>query len=319
MPAWVSATGTPECRAKLRPFLWRRAKNHARLPQPQGTVSFASRRVSGRAGGQATDNTPWQAAGPPFHSVSQATPHRFFTRARAKNRRIQPPGDPPQPLQPRWREKFPLTPPPASSTLARSRGKSAAPFTMQTTTAPAASSSAATPAATAATATAPPLRLADPALLKSGALLGDHWCAADSGETFPVKNPATGATLGTVPKMGAAETQRAIEAAQIALPAWKALPGKTRANILRKWNDLILANAEDLAAAHDRRAGQAAGRVARARSPTRRRFIEWFAEEAKRVYGDDIPAIRAPTSASSCSSSRSGSARRSRRGISRPP
>ncbi len=129
------------------------------------------------------------------------------------------------------------------------------------------------------------LRLADPALLKSQALLGDRWCAADSGETFAVNNPATGETLSTVPSMGTAETRRAIDAAQAALPAWKALPGKTRANILRKWNDLILANAEDLAQLMTAEQGkpltESRGEIAYAAS-----FIEWFAEEAKRVKGD---------------------------------
>ncbi len=129
------------------------------------------------------------------------------------------------------------------------------------------------------------LRLTDPTLLKSAALLGDGWVAADDGGTFSVKNPATGELLSEVPKMGAAETKRAIDLAAAAFPAWKALPAKTRANTLRKWNDLILANAEDLAqlmtAEQGKPLAESRGEIAYAAS-----FIEWFAEEGKRVRGD---------------------------------
>src|SRR5471030_1909894 len=89
------------------------------------------------------------------------------------------------------------------------------------------------------------LKLNDPTLLKSTAPLAGMWSAADSGETFPVTNPASGQLLGDVPQMGAAETRRAIEAAQAALPGWRALAAKARAQILRRWHDLILANLED--------------------------------------------------------------------------
>src|SRR5882762_8475133 len=92
------------------------------------------------------------------------------------------------------------------------------------------------------------LKLSDPALLRSAALLAGSWSPADSGETFPVTNPASGQKLGDVPKMSVAETRRAIEAAQAALPGWRALAGKARSQILRRWNDLILANLDDLAA-----------------------------------------------------------------------
>ena len=131
----------------------------------------------------------------------------------------------------------------------------------------------------------PVLKLNDPTLLKSAALLAGKWSAADNGETFPVTNPASGQLLGDVPQMGAVETRRAIEAAQAALPAWRALAGKARAQILRRWFDLILANADDLAALMTAEQGkpltEAKGEIAYAAS-----FVEWFAEEAKRVAGE---------------------------------
>ena len=129
------------------------------------------------------------------------------------------------------------------------------------------------------------LKLSDPTLLKSTALLAGNWSAAESGETFPVTNPATGQRLADVPNMGAAETRRAIEAAQAALPAWRELTGNARAQILRRWHDLILANHEDLAALMTAEQGkplaESRGEIAYAAS-----FVEWFAEEAKRVAGE---------------------------------
>ena len=102
------------------------------------------------------------------------------------------------------------------------------------------------------------------------------------------QQPATGEILGTVPKMGAAETRRAIEAADKALPAWRALTAKDRANKLRRWFELIIENQEDLARLMTLEQGkplaEAKGEIVYAAS-----FIEWFAEEAKRVYGDVIP------------------------------
>src|SRR5262249_39109833 len=105
----------------------------------------------------------------------------------------------------------------------------------------------------------------------------------------PVENPANGEKLGTVPRMGAAETRRAIEAADRALPAWRAKTAKERAHILRKWYDLMMANQEDLAQLMTAEQGkpltESRGEIAYAAA-----FIEWFGEEGKRVYGDTIPS-----------------------------
>ncbi|GBK55348.1 succinate-semialdehyde dehydrogenase I [Edwardsiella piscicida] len=126
-------------------------------------------------------------------------------------------------------------------------------------------------------------------LFRQQALIDGVWCDADSGDVMTVINPASGDTLGSVPKMGAAETRRAIEAAAHALPGWRARTGKARAQILRRWFDLILAHQEDLARLMTLEQGkplaESRGEIAYAAS-----FIEWFAEEAKRVYGDTIPA-----------------------------
>ncbi|WP_392421517.1 NADP-dependent succinate-semialdehyde dehydrogenase [Edwardsiella piscicida] len=133
------------------------------------------------------------------------------------------------------------------------------------------------------------MQLHDMGLFRQQALIDGVWCDADSGDVMTVINPASGDTLGSVPKMGAAETQRAIEAAAHALPGWRARTGKARAQILRRWFDLILAHQEDLARLMTLEQGkplaESRGEIAYAAS-----FIEWFAEEAKRVYGDTIPA-----------------------------
>ncbi len=133
-----------------------------------------------------------------------------------------------------------------------------------------------------------PIALADPKLLRQQAWIDGQWCNADSGKTIAVTNPATGATIGTVPNMGAAETRRAIAAADAAMPAWRAKTAKDRARLLRKWNDLMLEHQEDLArlmtAEQGKPLAESRGEIAYAAS-----FIEWFAEEAKRVYGDTIP------------------------------
>jgi succinate-semialdehyde dehydrogenase/glutarate-semialdehyde dehydrogenase len=130
--------------------------------------------------------------------------------------------------------------------------------------------------------------LTDTALLRNQAYLDGRWVDADSGETIEVDNPATGEIVGTVPKMGAAETRRAIEAAERALPAWRAKTAKERANVLRRWFDLMMANQEDLASLMTAEQGkplsESRGEIAYAAS-----FLEWFGEEAKRVYGDVIP------------------------------
>jgi len=131
--------------------------------------------------------------------------------------------------------------------------------------------------------------LQDQDLFRRQAYIGGHWCDADSGATLDVNNPATGEVLGTVPMMGANETRRAIEAAKDAFVDWRRKPAKERSILLRRWHDLIMANVEDLGALMTAEQGkpvtEAKGEVAYAAS-----FIEWFAEEAKRVYGDTIPS-----------------------------
>uniref|UniRef100_A0A8J4H8Z1 NADP-dependent succinate-semialdehyde dehydrogenase I n=1 Tax=Acidicaldus sp. TaxID=1872105 RepID=A0A8J4H8Z1_9PROT len=133
-----------------------------------------------------------------------------------------------------------------------------------------------------------PLPLKDASLFRQANHVGGKWIAADSGRTMSVRNPANGEVIGEVPAMGAAETRRAIAAAHAAYPAWRALTAKERAAILRRLNDLMLANADDLAvimtAEQGKPLAEAKGEIAYAAS-----FIEWFAEEGKRVYGDTIP------------------------------
>ncbi|MDP3417579.1 aldehyde dehydrogenase family protein, partial [Falsiroseomonas sp.] len=132
------------------------------------------------------------------------------------------------------------------------------------------------------------LPLKDPDLFRQANCVGGKWIQADSGKTIAVRNPANGEVIGEVPALGAAETRRAIEAAQAAFAGWRAMLAKERAAILRKLNDLMLANADDLAAIMTAEQGkplaEAKGEIAYAAS-----FIEWFAEEAKRIYGDTIP------------------------------
>ena len=131
--------------------------------------------------------------------------------------------------------------------------------------------------------------LQDQDLFRHQAYIGGHWCDADNGATLDVNNPATGEILGTIPLMGTAETRRAIEVAKTAWVDWRRKPAKDRSVLLRKWHDLILANIEDLGklmtAEQGKPLAEAKGEVAYAAS-----FIEWFAEEAKRVYGDTIPS-----------------------------
>lgn len=126
-------------------------------------------------------------------------------------------------------------------------------------------------------------KLSDAALLRNQTYIDGAWVGAAS--SFEVNNPADGVTIGSVPNMGAADTEKAIAAAQAAFPAWSAKTGKERANIMRKWYDLITANADDLAALMTAEQGkplaEAKGEVVYGAS-----FVEWFAEEAKRVNGD---------------------------------
>ncbi len=135
------------------------------------------------------------------------------------------------------------------------------------------------------------LKLKDPSLFKQQVLVAGEWTDADDAKTVAVTNPANGEILGTVPMCGAAETERAIAAADVAQRAWSRLPAKERSAVLRKLNDLMLANADDLALIMTSEQGkplaEAKGEIAYAAS-----FIEWFAEEARRVYGDTIPAAQ---------------------------
>jgi succinate-semialdehyde dehydrogenase/glutarate-semialdehyde dehydrogenase len=131
--------------------------------------------------------------------------------------------------------------------------------------------------------------LKDPGLFRERAYVDGAWVEADGRGRLEIDNPADGMLLGTVPNMGAAETRRAIAAANGALPAWRALPAKERSKILRRWYDLIMANVDDLALLLTTEQGkplaEARGEIAYGAS-----FVEWFAEEAKRVYGDVIPS-----------------------------
>ena len=136
------------------------------------------------------------------------------------------------------------------------------------------------------------LPLKDAGLLCQQCYVNGAWVNADSKKTIEVTNPATGAVLGSVPDLGAEETRRAIDAAERAWPAWRAKTAKERANTLRKWFDLMMANQEDLAqiltAEQGKPLAEARGEIAYGAS-----FIEWFAEEAKRAYGDIIPQHQA--------------------------
>ncbi|MDR2093308.1 MAG: NAD-dependent succinate-semialdehyde dehydrogenase [Azoarcus sp.] len=133
------------------------------------------------------------------------------------------------------------------------------------------------------------MRLDDQELLKNKGYINGKWLAAGNGATFPVTNPATGETIAQVADLGAPETRAAIEAAEKALPAWRGRSGKERSLILRKWHELITAATDDIALIMTTEQGkplaEARGEVAYAAS-----FVEWFAEEARRVYGDVMPA-----------------------------
>ena len=133
------------------------------------------------------------------------------------------------------------------------------------------------------------VQLKDMNLFRQQCYIDGAWVDADDKATLAVYNPADGQQIGTVPKMSVAETRRAIEAANAALPAWRAKTAKERSAVLRKWFDLMMAHQEDLAILMTVEQGkplaESRGEIAYGAS-----FIEWFAEEAKRVYGDTIPA-----------------------------
>ncbi|HSH49204.1 MAG TPA: NAD-dependent succinate-semialdehyde dehydrogenase [Halomonas sp.] len=124
------------------------------------------------------------------------------------------------------------------------------------------------------------------------AYIDGSWVAADSGEQIEVVNPADGEVMGNVPRLGRVETERAIAAAEVALPAWRAMTAMERADILMRWHDLMLEHQDDLALIMTHEQGkplkEAAGEIAYAAS-----FLRWFAEEARRVYGQTIPAASA--------------------------
>ena len=132
------------------------------------------------------------------------------------------------------------------------------------------------------------MQLSDPSLFRQQVYIDGTWCDADDGGTVEVSNPADGASLGTVPNCGGAETARAIAAAEKAWPAWRAKTAKERAAILRRWHDLMHQHVEDLAvlmtAEQGKPLAEARGEVGYAAS-----FLEWFAEEGKRLYGETMP------------------------------
>ncbi len=134
----------------------------------------------------------------------------------------------------------------------------------------------------------PPIALKDAQLFRELCYIDGAWTGADSRKTFAVNNPATGEVIGSVPDMGAAEARRAVAAAGRAWPAWRAKTAKERAVLLRKWFELMMANQDDLGLLLTTEQGkplaEAKGEIAYGAS-----FIEWFAEEGKRIYGDVIP------------------------------
>src|SRR4249920_2803846 len=136
------------------------------------------------------------------------------------------------------------------------------------------------------------LELKDPGLLRAQAYVDGAWRDAGSMATFAVTNPATGAVIAEVADLSAADAREAIAAAHAALPAWRARTAKERAGLMRRWFELIMANQEDLAqlmtAEQGKPLAETRGEVAYGAS-----FIEWFAEEGKRVYGDVIPTFAA--------------------------
>jgi succinate-semialdehyde dehydrogenase/glutarate-semialdehyde dehydrogenase len=135
------------------------------------------------------------------------------------------------------------------------------------------------------------LELKDPPLLATRCYINGAWVGSDSGVTLKVHNPATGELLAEIPALGAAETERALQAAQAAFPAWAAKTAKERAQLLRRWFDLIMANQDDLALILTSEQGkplaEARGEIAYGAA-----YFEWYSEEAKRVYGDVIPAAQ---------------------------
>ena len=139
------------------------------------------------------------------------------------------------------------------------------------------------------TKTAVGVTLQDSKLFRQACYIDGAWVEAGAQGAIDVDNPATGETIGTVPRLGRAETRQAIDAAERAFPAWRKKTAKERAVIMRRWFDLMMANQEDLAALMTTEQGkpltESKGEVAYAAA-----FLEWFGEEAKRIYGDTIPS-----------------------------
>ena len=139
---------------------------------------------------------------------------------------------------------------------------------------------------------APAISLSDPKLFRQACYIDGAWVGASSRGAIDVDNPATGETLGVVPRLGREETRRAIDAAARAFPEWRRRTAKERAAALRRWFDLMMANQDDLARLMTLEQGkplsESKGEVAYAAA-----FLEWFGEEAKRIYGDTIPAHQA--------------------------
>ena len=137
-----------------------------------------------------------------------------------------------------------------------------------------------------------PHTLTDPALFRQQCCLNGQWQDADNRAVLPVYNPADGSLLGQVPDMGAAEAARAVAAAEAALPQWRALTAKQRGRLLHRWFELITAAREDLARLLTLEQGKPLNE-ARGEIDYGAAYIEWYAEEGKRIYGDTIPAAAA--------------------------
>ena len=136
----------------------------------------------------------------------------------------------------------------------------------------------------------PSIALKDPSLLRQQCYVDGRWIDADDRGTMRIDDPATGAPVGTAPVFHATETKRAIDAASRAWPGWRAKTARERSSILRRWNDLVLANVDDLALILTREQGKPLAE-AKGEITIGAAYIEWFAEEARRIYGDVIPTI----------------------------
>ncbi|WP_300526162.1 aldehyde dehydrogenase family protein, partial [Alcanivorax sp.] len=135
------------------------------------------------------------------------------------------------------------------------------------------------------------VKLSDQSLFREQCYINGQWCDADDGSTIQVDNPATEETLGSAPRMGEAETRKAIDAANAAFPAWRDKTAAERANLLETWHDLMMQHQDDLGRLMTLEQGkplaEAKGEIAYAAS-----FLKWFSEEARRAYGDTIPGAK---------------------------